>query len=450
MTLRKIGFWTALVFLLVSMGQIHEMLPVLKIFKLGALTTFLLYPLILIEIRHLKWSRMLIWRFLVYFSLFPGLFFGYNAGATLKIIKNGFPEMFAFFLGGLLFFRTLEDFKKIETALIALAVALSLWGLTHAGRGPGMLGDENDLAIVLVMLLPFPFFKLFNKMNGRDFTIYLGIFFITLAGIASTISRGGMIGTLVVLGAGWIKSRHKVVAIVLMVLLVTSVVLLSPGGREKTHSSVANGNGTIVSEFTSIGDVHGGTADERIFYWGLSWQMFKSLPLFGVGADSWGSAAWSGLVQTGGRRFTNMTPHSVYFQVLSELGLVGTIAWIGFLISCVLCFLSLTPGRLQKQASIAMAENLNPDFIRQIEARRKFLANFALSLGIGLLGFLASGSFLSVLYYPMLGSFACLMQAAKESWDRDLRLFKIVNQHGNGRAAVPVPAALPPKTALSG
>ncbi len=384
---------------------------------------------------------------------FPGLFFGYNAGATLKIIKNGFPEMFAFFLGGLLFFRTIDDFRKLQTAFIMLAVALSLWGLAHAGQGPGMLGDENDLAIVLVMLLPFPFFKLFDKMSGRDFAIYLTVFFITLAGIASTISRGGMVGTLIVLAVGWIKSRHKVLAILLMVVLLTAVVVISPGGRNKTHSSVANGSGTIITEFTSISDVHGGTADERIFYWGLSWQMFKALPIFGVGADSWGSAAWSGIVHTGGRRFHNMTPHSVYFQVLSELGLVGAVAWLGLLVSCVFCFLSLTPKRLKREAAIAIAQGLNPDFIRQIEERRKFLANFALSLGVGLVGFVASGSFLSVLYYPMLGSFACLLQASKETWERDLRIFKILTQRERANpAAVPMAAAssIPPAASVSG
>ena len=166
-----------MILLLINMGQIHEMIPGLKYLKLGSLCTTALYVLVLMEVRTLKWSPMIIWRLLFFLSLFPGIYFGYDRGMVLQTIKDEFVIVFAFFFGAILFFRSIEDLRKVQMAFIWLCIPLSLWALTHSGRGPGMLGDENDVALVLVMLLPFPFFKLFEKMTPKAFAMYLSISF---------------------------------------------------------------------------------------------------------------------------------------------------------------------------------------------------------------------------------------------------------------------------------
>ena len=423
MNLRRIGFWAAFVFMLVSVGQVHEMIPGMKYLKLGSLATVVLYVLVLMEARNLKWSPMVISRLLFFLAILPGLAFGFNRGAIFIGVKSEFSLVFAFFLGGILFFRTMNDLRRIQSALIGLAAVLSLWAITHSGRGPGLLGDENDIALFLVMLLPFPFFKMLEKLNLRGFVMYLLIFFSTLAGIASTLSRGGMVGTVVVLSACWLKTRYKISTIVVVVLMLVAVLAVSPA--------------KLTSEFESITDTHETTADERLFYWGLSWQMFEARPVFGVGARAWGDAAWSGLVNTGGRKFANMTPHSIYFQLISELGLAGLIAWLGLVVSCIFSFRSLLSGNLKRQMSTEIRNNANPLFVRELDERQKFFSNFGLALGIGLLGFMASGAFLSVLFYAMFTTFACILQATKDTWDRDLQILKIVNRR---KQEIPVSA----------
>ena len=210
---------------------------------------------------------------------------------------------------------------------------------------------------------------------------------------------------------------------VIIVLLLAAVVALGPK--------------KLTSEFESISDTHETTADQRIYYWGLSWDMFVQRPVFGVGAKSWGSAAWSGLVSRHGRGFHNMTPHSIYLQLLSELGAVGVITWLGVLVCCFLCFRDILPDRLRRQANAAMLDHLGPTFIREIQERQKFMSNFGLALGIGLLGYLASGAFLSFVFYPMFTTFAALLQASKDTWERELQLLKLINRGGNGHALPP-------------
>ena len=431
MNLRRIGFWTAFIFMLISVGQVHEMIPGLKYLKLGTITTTILYILVIVELRNMKWSSVVIWRLLFFLAMLPGLIFGFNRGAIFIGVKNEASLVLAFFLGGILFFRTMNDLRKIQSAFIVLAAALSLWAITHSGRGPGLLGDENDVALVMVMLLPFPFFKLLEKLSLRGFVIYLLIFFCTLAGIASTLSRGGMVGTLVVLAACWLKSRYKISTIVVLFLLVAVVVVFGPN-NESSRKGVS-----LVSEFQTISDTHETTADERLFYWGLSWKMFEARPIFGVGARAWGDAAWSGLVNTGGRKFSNMTPHSIYFQLISELGLAGIIPWLGIVLSCFFGFRYLLPENLNRQMGVELLHNTDPLFVKQLEDRRKFFSNFGLALGIGLLGFLASGAFLSVLFYAVFTTFVCVLQAARDTWDRELQILKFANAR---KQAIPVTA----------
>jgi O-antigen ligase len=427
MSSRKVGFWVAFAFMLVSLGRIHEIIPGLSGMMLGGLTTLILCALVAMESPHLKWNRVLVWRILFFLSLLPGLAIGYDHKATLLIVRSEFASTFAFFLGGLLFFRTVSDLRKLQNALIVICAVFSLWMLAHNGHGPGLLEDENDAALAVVMLLPFPLFKLFEKIRPVWFTANLLIFFAALAGIGSTISRGGMLGALTVLGACWFRSRHKSPTLVILVLLVAAVIVLAPEKGNVHHQA------SLVQEFSTISDTHEETADERLWFWSLSRKIFMEKPVFGVGANAWGTSILHGVVSTDGRELHNNTTHSVYYQALSELGLFGTITWLGLLASCLFCFRDILPNRLRREAGLAMAGVTDPRMIREIQERQKFFSNFGLALGIGLLGFLVSGTFLSVLYYPQFCTFACLLQASKESWRRELALFTVLGLRAENR-----------------
>ena len=69
-----------------------------------------------------------------------------------------------------------------------------------------------------------------------------------------------------------------------------------------------------------------GTGAERLYTWGIGWEMFLGNPILGVGQ---GNFPWNFENYQGGDRFNTRSlagraAHSMYFTLLPELGTVGT------------------------------------------------------------------------------------------------------------------------------
>jgi O-antigen ligase len=79
-------------------------------------------------------------------------------------------------------------------------------------------------------------------------------------------------------------------------------------------------------------------------------------------------------------------PHSIYIQALSELGIAGTILFLLFVASCFLLNASTRKVLLE----------------RGFGKQNNFEYYLAMGLDMALVGFLVSGAFLTVLYYPHL------------------------------------------------
>jgi hypothetical protein len=117
-----------------------------------------------------------------------------------------------------------------------------------------------------------------------------------------------------------------------------------------------------------------------------------------------------------------MTPHSIYFQLLAELGLVGTFLWMGWLSATVLGLRSLRADRLNAEAGLVLASDPDPRSLGRLRKDLLFMRSFVPALAIGIVGYLVCGAFLSVLYYPGLPLFAALVQASREAWRNELIL----------------------------
>jgi hypothetical protein len=115
-----------------------------------------------------------------------------------------------------------------------------------------------------------------------------------------------------------------------------------------------------------------------------------------------------------------MTPHSIYFQCWTELGLFGMFTWFGFIAAGFRETRSL--GRRKLQAGMAMVAGADPDpaAVARLRSSMDFLAPFASCLAIGMIGYLVSGAFLSVVFYPGLALFAAIGQASATIWRREL------------------------------
>jgi hypothetical protein len=410
----RIGFWAWIAYLLIDFGQVHRIIPGMSHLMLGALATVTLVILVMAEMpRGLSapgggWLRpLVVWRVLFLGSISIGILLAVTQGRALMVMKMEAPRFLAAFMGALLFLRSVPDLRKVLTAMLAMDFLISAWVIAHHGHGPGLYIDENDAGLVLVMLLPFPFLRIFASDTKPMIRVAsIGIFALSLCAIGITLSRGAMVGSIPALLFCWLKSRQKVVSLALGGLALVLAVVFAPPSFTK--------------EFESISDTHETTAEARRYYWDLSTQMWPHRPIFGVGAMCWGNALYSGLFISAPDRRAHMTPHSIYFQCWTELGLFGMFCWIGFISAAFRETGSL--GRRKLQAGMAMALGNDPDpaALARLRASTDFLAPFASCLAIGMIGYLVGGAFLSVVFYPGLALFAAIAQASAAVWRREL------------------------------
>src|SRR5205814_7213308 len=175
-----------------------------------------------------------------------------------------------------------------------------------------MSNDPNALGITLVTTLPF--LAIFCYRNaGRIRWLAMPLLGLCVWTIVLTGSRASYItlGLLAILYA--LSSKQRVAAVLAVVVLAGALWAVMPvqyQDRLKTVNDLAEDE----------------SYQGRVAAWHAAWDMFKSNPLTGVGTtmfiDSRGAASGHWL-----------NVHSLYFQILAELGLLGTLAFGFFLFS---------------------------------------------------------------------------------------------------------------------
>jgi hypothetical protein len=385
----KFGLILVIVFFVVSFTSLHTLIPGIKYVKPGLLTTILLIPLIIKNLRNVEWSNPLgKWRLLFLLVIIPGIFIGFGTGRVRSVFVTNGQEFLGSFLATCVFVQSIGDLRRINQVVLVTSCIMAFYVIIHHGEGPGMVVDENDVGLVLVMLLPFSYFNFINSVNKIQKILFGSFFLLILLAIATTFSRGAMVGTLPTLLIIWLKSRKKVLTVVCIVVILIAVILWGPPG--------------LLNEFKSIGQADEGTAGSRRYFWDLSIELFKKKPIFGVGARCWGNAVWSGLISLP-RHVSNSTPHSVYFQLLSELGLVGVFVWVTLTVKAFLI------GNRIKNASMNYVDTCdNMNEMNDV----KLLLTFTNSLLVGMIGGLICGMFLSFLFYPHFYVYIGFLQVA--------------------------------------
>jgi len=239
----------------------------------------------------------------------------------------------------------------------------------------GIFHDPNDLALMLVAILPFMFAAALDRTRGGGVRALSALATLPLLYcIYLTNSRGGWLG-LGVMGMTYIYLRtpSKKMAVVLVVVALAAALALGP-------SRIA----TISAE---EGSAHG-----RLIAWGHGNQMLKQWPIFGAG--------WF--------RFTefstdNRAAHNSFLQAWAELGLLGYFFWLGMVIA------SLKDG-------YALAHS--PPVDGNEEARRlKHMGQASLA---SLVGFLAAAFFLSRTYTQPLYILFALVAALRCIYEREV------------------------------
>jgi probable O-glycosylation ligase (exosortase A-associated) len=284
---------------------------------------------------------------------------------------------------------SVERLRRLVWIYIMVHFLLGLIGIamfaTFAGRrfgdvGGGFLGDENDSAMALLVMLPYVYF-LMQIVRGRAVKLFLAVAMaVGSSAVLFSFSRGAFLGFIATIVYLWIKSSRKVTAAIGLAALLALFLTLMPGEYWERIESI--------SAYQTEGSAQG-----RIDAWKGAIEMLVDHPLVGVGADNF-NRTFGEHYNRNSARWT--AAHSLYCQIIGELGLAGCIFVVWFLVRNFRDLARLR-RRLAGQPRGSAAHQL-----------------YLLCLGIecGLVSYLITTFFLNSLFYPHLWHFSAMVAIA--------------------------------------
>lgn len=165
-------------------------------------------------------------------------------------------------------------------------------------QGTGIYGDPNDLAISLLVVLPFlltaglsPAAGLAVRMGGLTTVGIIGY------ALFLTQSRGGFLGVAALSGSYAYRRFGKVSAVIVLLAVFAAGVAAGPSRLQRLDSNE-------------------GSAQGRVLAWSAGLRMLKSHPLLGVGFNRFAE-------------FHERVAHNSFIDTFAELGVVGGFFLVG-------------------------------------------------------------------------------------------------------------------------
>lgn len=244
-------------------------------------------------------------------------------------------------------------------------------------RGPGgLLNDNNDFALALVMTVPLLYY-----LGARESKRWIRraswvAIVLTLVTILLTHSRGAFLSLSAVLFLSWWRSRHKLLSAGIAIVGVTLFLLIVPG-----H---------VLDRIASIQDYEeDASAMGRIMAWNVAFGMIQDYPLLGVGIQNFRAHFYDYIFVP-----ISWAPvaHNSYLQIWAE---AGTISLLVYLLLIGVTFWSLR--RLRRLGEATPGGKWILDYARMFEA--------------SLLGFVVGASFLNRGHFDLVYHFFGIITA---------------------------------------
>lgn len=292
------------------------------------------------------------------------------------------------------FVNTQARFQKAIWVLYGTYIVVAAWAATHKGFGPGgadAAQDENYVATWMAMAIPIAAYGSFTSsglMQKLRFLWPVPIFLLAVV-FAENASRGGFIGILCGLAYVVWYSKKRMMALVGVGLAVVFVVVIA--------------GAAFWTEIGSIGETDSGTADHRKTLWTYAFRMYLGNPITGVGPANFrwriGDYETSEDIVKHGRSYSgSAVTHSLYFELLSDLGTVGLVL---FLMIVVRCFRDMRDVRqaVERVAARYRAGPMLQAGARQLtDQQLDWIKFWAHGLTASLIACLVCSAFLSTLY----------------------------------------------------
>jgi len=170
--------------------------------------------------------------------------------------------------------------------------------------------------------------------------------------------------------ATWARSAKKSWSLVFVVLFALGLVYLMPHASRDRFQSAENYK-------------QDKTANHRVLLWQAGLRMWNDYPIFGVGPANYRYVRQASYRIDVGNDHDAFVCHSLYIEVLSELGTMGALA-----AAAIILFFFLLTRRIRRRLLADGAD------------RQSWEVCLVSGLQLAMIGYLVSGAFVSVFWYP--------------------------------------------------
>lgn len=314
--------------------------------------------------------------------------------------------------------------RRIILLLLVITFSIGFYGFkggifsittggAHMVLGPtgSYLSGNTYIGLAMIMVLPLILVSarmFYERWEDFDSTLLqrfsrpigLGIyggFWLTALAILVTYSRGALLGLLAIAPFLFLRMRKKWLVVITAVFAITVVGVTVPDKLMARWQTIET-----YEEDTS--------AMQRVQSWGVNWNMAVERPIRGMGFrfGSMGYDWWINYANFEGGWRHVLSPHSIYFSLLGQHGFGGLAVFL-----LLVGFTFLTLNRIRRTA--------------QHDVGQRWLSEYAWAIQVGLIGYLAAGTFLDVAYFSLLYAFVALAIIMR----RELEEVPLVNEHAD-------------------
>ena len=240
------------------------------------------------------------------------------------------------------------------------------WGVSGA---PGWFGNSGEFGIQMCVIFPISLYFALGMRKQVSRNVFLALLvlpFTAVTGAISSSSRGALVGIAAIGVWMYLRGRYRVRGIIPLTALVVVGYFFVPAEQK--------------ARLSSSGDDK--SSQSRLLYWGRGIEFAKENPVLGIGYKSWMpyyQYVWGGRLEEGQ---SVQLSHNFAIEAAAELGFTGL---------AVLIFILL--GTFWMNARTR-------SLCRKLGPRAFLMEQIASGFDGALIGFIVSGSFVTVLFYP--------------------------------------------------